>query len=226
MTTTNNRRRRAGSQLSVDAIIDASLRLAERGGADAFTIRRLGEELGTDPTAIYRHFRDKDELTLAVADRVFGEIVDRIPTDLPWQETLRQLARSLVLAMETYPAIGVAMFARTLRRRNEFRAVELIIGALLDAGLDGYQAAVYYRMIGDTMIAYAGLRAAYRLLDPDVRAADESGWSKEYRMIEQDEFPNISRISKNFSSVSDDDILETQLDALILSVASASARHD
>ncbi|MFD8982275.1 TetR/AcrR family transcriptional regulator, partial [Streptomyces sp. NPDC059564] len=76
---TPTRSKRAGSQLTPDAIIEASLRIAARGSADAFTVRRLGEELGADPTAIYRHFRDKDELLLSVADRTLGEVLDSIP---------------------------------------------------------------------------------------------------------------------------------------------------
>ena len=39
--------------------------------------RVLGGEvvqLGADPTAIYRHFRDKDELVVELADRAFGSL--------------------------------------------------------------------------------------------------------------------------------------------------------
>ncbi|MBU3868839.1 TetR/AcrR family transcriptional regulator, partial [Streptomyces sp. 4503] len=86
------RSKRAGSHLTPDAIIDASLRIAARGSEDAFTVRRLGEELGADPTAIYRHFRDKDELLLSVADRTLGEVLDSIPEGLDWKGRIRALA--------------------------------------------------------------------------------------------------------------------------------------
>ena len=47
---------------------------AVRGGnPEPLTVRRLGKELGADPTAIYRHFRDKDELVRAVLDRLVHE---------------------------------------------------------------------------------------------------------------------------------------------------------
>lgn len=144
------RSKRAGSQLTPDAIIEASLRIAARGSEDAFTVRRLGEELGADPTAIYRHFRDKDELLLSVADRTLGEVLDRIPAGLDWKDRLRALADGSLEVALRYPVVGSTMASRTTRRPNEFRVVELILGAVTEAGLEGAEAAVHYRMVGDS----------------------------------------------------------------------------
>ncbi|MFD0568485.1 TetR/AcrR family transcriptional regulator [Kitasatospora gansuensis] len=127
------RSKRVGAQLTPEAIIDASLRIAARGSADAFTVRRLGEELGTDPTAIYRHYRDKDELLLSVADRTLGEVLDSIPPGLGWQDRLRALADGSLAVALKYPAVSSAMASRTTRRANEFRVVELILGAVREA---------------------------------------------------------------------------------------------
>ena len=49
-------------------------------------MRRLGAELGVDPTAVYRHFRYKDELLVAMADRMFAHSIDAL-------ELGRRLAR-------------------------------------------------------------------------------------------------------------------------------------
>ena len=40
-------------------------------------MRRLGKELGADPTAIYRHFRDKDDVVVGALDRLIAECVER-----------------------------------------------------------------------------------------------------------------------------------------------------
>ena len=45
--------------LTEDSIVETSIRLIEESGSDRFTLRRLGEALGADPTAIYRHFRTR-----------------------------------------------------------------------------------------------------------------------------------------------------------------------
>lgn len=212
------RNKRAGSQLTPEAIIEASLRIAARGSEDAFTVRRLGEELGTDPTAIYRHFRDKDELLLSVADRTLGEVLDGIPEGLDWKERIRALAVGSLEVALRYPVVGSAMASRTTRRTNEFRVVELILGAVMEAGLQGAEAAVHYRMVGDSILAFVGQRAAYLLFDADIRAADESSWDREYRLVDARGFPNITHLSTELAEVTEERIFEVRVEALISAI--------
>ncbi|WP_329122274.1 TetR/AcrR family transcriptional regulator [Streptomyces sp. NBC_01465] len=215
---TTARSKRAGSQLTPDAIIEASLRIAARGSEDAFTVRRLGEELGADPTAIYRHFRDKDELLLSVADRTLGEVLDSIPEGLGWQDRIRALAAGSLEVALKYPVVGSAMTSRTTRRPHEFRVVELILGAVMEAGLEGPEAAVHYRMVGDSILAYVGQQASYLLFAPEARAADESSWSREYRSVAPAEFPNITLLNAELPEVTDEKIFRLQVEALIAAI--------
>ena len=55
--------------LSREVIIEAALNIGSKEGGSALTFSRLGKELGADPTSVYRHFRDKDELVVALTDR-------------------------------------------------------------------------------------------------------------------------------------------------------------
>ncbi|MDH6577783.1 TetR/AcrR family transcriptional regulator [Kitasatospora sp. MAP5-34] len=217
------RTKRVGAQLTPEAIIEASLRIAARGSADAFTVRRLGEELGADPTAIYRHFRDKDELLLSVADRTLGEVLDSIPDGLDWKDRLRALAAGSLAVALKYPAVSSIMASRTTRRTNEFRVVELILGAVTEAGLDGAEAAVHYRMVGDSLLAHVGQRAAYLLLDPESRAGDESSWNREYRLVDAHGFPNITRLAQQLAEVTDDQIFHARVEALITAIEQRAA---
>ncbi|WP_204307708.1 TetR/AcrR family transcriptional regulator, partial [Klebsiella pneumoniae] len=43
-----------------DALIKAALREAERGGAEAISIKALAKQLGVSQPAPYRHFADRD----------------------------------------------------------------------------------------------------------------------------------------------------------------------
>ncbi|GAB3972976.1 TetR/AcrR family transcriptional regulator [Actinoallomurus acanthiterrae] len=210
--------KRSGSQLNREAIIQASLRIAARGSADAFTVRRLGEELGTDPTAVYRHFRDKDELLLSVADRTLGEVLDGIPAGLGWKDRLRALAAESLRVALKYPVVGSLMTSRTTRRANEFRVVELILGAVTEAGLEGMDAVVHYRMVGDSILAYVGQRAAYLLLDQTAREGDESSWTQEYRLVDPDGFPHITRLGDELATVADDQIYDARVEALVTAI--------
>ncbi|MEZ0068870.1 AcrR family transcriptional regulator [Streptacidiphilus sp. MAP12-20] len=217
-TASRSRSKRSGSQLTPEAIIEASLRIAARGSADAFTVRRLGEELGADPTAVYRHFRDKDELLLEVADRTLGEVLDSIPEGLNWQDRIRALADGSLAVALKYPAVASAMASRTTRRPNEFRVVELILGAVTEAGLSGTDAAVHYRMVGDSLLALVGQRAAYLLFSPEARAADESAWNREYRLVDPEAFPQITKAALELAGVSQDQVYDARVEALITAI--------
>jgi AcrR family transcriptional regulator len=55
-------------KLDPERIIAAGLELAARPGVSAISVRELGTMLGADPTAIYRHFRSKDDLMRSLLD--------------------------------------------------------------------------------------------------------------------------------------------------------------
>lgn len=52
-----------------DAVVDAALRIVERDGGDALSMRKLAAELGVTTTTIYWHVGSRDELVLALIGR-------------------------------------------------------------------------------------------------------------------------------------------------------------
>ena len=55
-----------------EQVLDAAMRLIERDGADGLTMRRLANELGVAPTAIYWHVGKRQDLIAALVDRMLG----------------------------------------------------------------------------------------------------------------------------------------------------------
>jgi AcrR family transcriptional regulator len=62
------------TRLSKDAVVERGLAIADAEGLDALTIRRLANELGVTPMALYWHFRSKEALLTGLADRIWAEI--------------------------------------------------------------------------------------------------------------------------------------------------------
>lgn len=210
MTTTNGRRLPRGS-LTPEMIITESLRLLDTGGPDGFSMPKLGRALGADPTAVYRHFASKDDLVLAIADRLIEEALTGLRPGACWLDSVEQAARRLRATYVAHPAAAALSSYRTTQGPAEIRAVDMLIGAVRQAGFEGAQAAVVYRAVADFTLAWAGGEAAFLALDPDLQQADRSAWSRTYRAVDRDDYPHIWSLRDELAGVRDDDIFETVL---------------
>jgi AcrR family transcriptional regulator len=61
-----------------ERLLDCAMAELERSGADAFSLRAVGTAAGLTPMAVYRHFRDRDALLVAVGEAAFAEWQRRI----------------------------------------------------------------------------------------------------------------------------------------------------
>ena len=60
--------------LTRDRVLQVAMALADRDGLEALSMRKLGQELGVDAMALYRHVRNKDDLFDGIIERIVGEI--------------------------------------------------------------------------------------------------------------------------------------------------------
>jgi len=207
---TQRRGLRRGS-LTKEIIVSESLRLLDEGGTDGFSLPKLGRALGADQTAVYRHFASKDDLVLAIADRLIAEAMEGLQPRDCWVDTLTEMCRRLRLTYLAHPAAASMSAYRTTQGPAEIRAVDIIIGAILEAGFEGAEAARMYRAIGDFSLAWAGGEAAFLALDKPAQQHDRAAWTQAYLSVSRDEHPNIWQVRSELPEVRDDDIFESIL---------------
>jgi AcrR family transcriptional regulator len=58
------------------ALTDAALRIVQRDGLAALSLRAVAREAGVSPAAPYHHFKDKQELMMAVGAEGFSRLTD------------------------------------------------------------------------------------------------------------------------------------------------------
>lgn len=78
-------------------------------GLDALTLRSLAGRLDADPSALYRHFRNKDALLAAVSDTVLNDV--DVPATVPddWRAAARGTARRLRAVLRGRPGLATVV---------------------------------------------------------------------------------------------------------------------
>lgn len=224
-------RRQPRGSLTPERIIRQSMVLLDRNGVVGFSLPKLGRALHVDPTAVYRYFLSKDDLVLAIADRLIADAMDGLEPSACWVDTLVDVATRLRRTYLAHPAAASLSMFRTTRRPAEMRAVDVIVGALLRAGFRGAEAAVVYRAYADFTLSFSGGEASLLALDHEVRDLDRSAWAGAYLSTQRAAHPNTWRIRSALPRVTDDQIFTTILglvmDGLVLRAPTpcGCARH-
>jgi AcrR family transcriptional regulator len=112
-------------------ILEAALRLADAAGFRHLTMRRLAEELGAAPMAVYTHFRDKDELLWALLDHVVGRL--EVPSG-DWEQALRGFARAARRTLLAHPGVVPLFTTVPALLPNSLRLGEAVYAVLRRAG--------------------------------------------------------------------------------------------
>jgi TetR/AcrR family transcriptional regulator, tetracycline repressor protein len=84
---------RAG-RYSRDDVLSSALVLLETHGLAELTMRKLALELGVQPSALYWHVPNKQQLLAELADRIVAR-ARLVPSDADWQREVIAVARSL-----------------------------------------------------------------------------------------------------------------------------------
>src|ERR1700712_6096534 len=96
--------------LSRDAVVDRGLAIADAEGLSGVSIRRIAQDFGVTPMALYWHVKNKDELLAAMGDRILEVIEVPARDDALGIEELRGLLTVLVDALRRHPGCtGLAM---------------------------------------------------------------------------------------------------------------------
>ncbi|MFF7469655.1 TetR/AcrR family transcriptional regulator C-terminal domain-containing protein [Streptomyces sp. NPDC008092] len=101
--------------LSRTRVLDAAVALADDGGVDALSMRRIAQALGVVPMALYKHVANKNELLDGMIDVLVGEI-DPPADGVGWKEAVRRRVLSARRMLLRHPWAPEVIEARTKAR--------------------------------------------------------------------------------------------------------------
>jgi AcrR family transcriptional regulator len=137
--------------LTRERVLATALRLVDDEGLDALTRRRLGQELGRDAMALYRHAPDRAALLDGIVELVLDEL--DIPDGGPdWQAQLSRTAHDFRRIGLAHPHVVSLIVTRPLstplglRPLGTLRPLERLLKVLTDAGFPPPLALRVYRL--------------------------------------------------------------------------------
>jgi AcrR family transcriptional regulator len=179
----------ARTRLDRARILDAAEAIADSEGVGRVTMRRIGAELGVDPTAIYRHFRNKEELLIELADRLFG-IEPPVDPELPPREQLRAHMRYGLSRYRRHPDLAQLLAVQPDDTPNLQRIAESGISLLRQMGLPPAEAAAMFQVIENHVVG-TGLYYALIEAAEDPRLGDPDAMRRAYALLPETTHPAV-----------------------------------
>ena len=140
--------------LNRDRIVQAAVALADANGFDSCSMRKVADDLGAAPMALYRHVTGKEDLLDSMVDVVFGEMYAPAVGG-KWKTELRERGTSARAALRRHPwAVGLM---ETRMHPGPASAVHhnATMGCLREAGFPFREAVHAYNLLDSYTYGFA-----------------------------------------------------------------------
>lgn len=122
--------------LTVDAIVEAAIAVADEVGMTALSMRAVGERLGRTAMALYTYVPGKSELVDLMYDRTFAELPSSYPLDAGWRPPLTAWAHDTWAFYVRHPWMLQVSQARPVLGPGEFGVLETLVRILRETQLE------------------------------------------------------------------------------------------
>jgi AcrR family transcriptional regulator len=115
-------------------VLRAALRLVDKQGLDALSMRKLAQELGVEAMSLYNHVANKDEILRGITELVAAEI-DLAEDESDWRQAMRRRVLSAHEALARHPwAPSLWMRRGGGRGGAQMRYSDTVLRGLREAG--------------------------------------------------------------------------------------------
>ncbi|MFD4369686.1 TetR/AcrR family transcriptional regulator C-terminal domain-containing protein [Rhodococcus sp. NPDC058521] len=199
--------------LTTEGVVEVAISIADAESLTAVSMRRLAAALEIPTMAVYRYVPSREDLELAMLDRVMGEIALPDASD-DWRGDLTAAANAMWRVMVEHPWFaGALSLTRPAEMPNAMALSEFMLGSLHRAGLEPVQAFTDYLCLLNL------IRGLGSTLEPELADRAETGltndeWmdtrtSELRRIAPASGFPNLNRIIEVGYPYDPDTLLES-----------------
>jgi AcrR family transcriptional regulator len=172
--------------LTRERVLSTALALADQGGIESLSMRKLAQELDVVPMALYRHVANKDELLNGMIDVVVGEI-DPPETGVEWKTAIRQRILSARRALLRHPWASRVMESRAEPTPTVLAYMDSMMGMFLAGGFSIDLVHHTMHAMGSRMMGFS------QELFNDTADVDPRADAEMWRAM-ADQYPNIAEL--------------------------------
>jgi AcrR family transcriptional regulator len=141
-------------------VVEHAIAVLDAYGLADLSMRRLGSELGVQPSALYHHFRDKQTLLAAVADEILARGERPVP-DGAWDAQVTAICTHLRDAMLAYRDGAELVATVSAFGLGAHAPYDALVGALSAGGLDDRLVRVAARTLLHFVLGHVGDEQAH-----------------------------------------------------------------
>ena len=126
--------------LSRERVLRAAVRLADKGGIESVTMRRLADELGAEAMSLYYHVANKDDVLDGIADAIAREINHAAGrAEMPsgtanWKTGMRRRILAARQVLLRHPWAPGLFETRTTTSPAIIKYMDTLVGLMRDGG--------------------------------------------------------------------------------------------
>lgn len=186
-------------RLNRDRVLQAAVSLADELGIEALSMRRLAQELGVVPMALYKHVQNKEELLDGMVEVIVCEI-DPPVRDADWKSAVRLRVLSARRALQRHPWARKAIESRTTKTPAVLDYMDSFTGMFLAGGFSADLTHHVMHAIGGRMWGFTQ-ELFDDSADPKAEAPAELAPEARAAMLQQmaERYPNIVAIATSMT---------------------------
>ena len=193
-----------------EQVFESALTLIDREDPDAFTMRRLADELGMGVMTLYGYVRNKDEMVEGVTALAFAQLHRDTAPGATWEDRVRAEIEQLHDVSRRHPQLVTLILAQRSATPGMFRLRERILGTLLDAGFDETRALHVLGVLISYALGFGGMRAAAAPIDLPERISE----------LPADDFPRLHEVGDRYAAHLSDEAFDYGLGLLLRGLGS------
>lgn len=194
-------------RLDRDRVLRAALRLVDRDGLAALTMRRLAADLGVGVMTLYGYVRTKADLLDGITQVALEPLAAQPPAEGRWDEQLATAIRTLYAVFQAHPG-ATQILADGVTPGPALDPVrESLLAVLRAAGFDRREAVVFLHTVFSYVLGFAVVAGHRPGPSPKER--------KRVASLPRADFPHLADSADEFSERFSPDSFEAGLELIL-----------